>query len=137
MLILYYVLKLRNKSPGKIMVNILILQFVNSLKYLITFSVYKIMGSDLNFSPFALNDFGFMNFQCRIEGLISYVLFILIVLWNFIWTYDIYLTVRNPIGFNENFVFYYKVFVYFVGFIFSLVVFFPNMKIFTDNTLFI
>lgn len=136
-MVAYQFMKLNKIHPNKIIINILFLQFLNSLKYLVTFSTYKIMGDDLNYSPYYLHDFGFMNFNCRIEGLVSYLLFILIVLWNFIWTYDIYLTMCKPLSYSENYVYYYKVFVYFIGFIFSLVVFFPNMQIFTDTTVFI
>jgi hypothetical protein len=61
LLILYSTLKLWKAHPNRIMVNILLLQFLNSLKYLVTFSVYKISGSNLDNSPFAFNDFGFMK----------------------------------------------------------------------------
>ena len=135
--ILYFVKKLRRMHPNRIIINILFLQFLNSLKYSVTFIVYKSEGNDLNYSPFHSRDFGFAHFGCKIEGLVSYVIFICIVLWNFLWTYDTYLTVKDPMRYTENFIFYYKVFVYFAGLIFSLVVFFPNMDLFSDNTLFI
>lgn len=43
----------------------------------------------------------------------------------------------KPLRYTEYFVFYYKVFVYFAGLIFSLVIFFPNMDMFSDTTIFI
>jgi hypothetical protein len=86
----------------------LIVQFVNSVKYLLTFSVYKIEGNDLNYSPFMLRDFGFMDFSCKIEGLTFYILFIFIILWNFVWTYDIYYSVKHPWANTQNYAFYYK-----------------------------
>jgi hypothetical protein len=65
------------------------------------------------------------------------MMWFMIVLWNFVFTYDVYLTVNKPMVFNENYVFYYKAFVYFTGTMFSIVVFFPNMGIFTESSIYI
>lgn len=108
-----------------------------SLKYLVTGLVFIGSGQDLAYTPYHLKDFGILPYGCKIEGLLAYMLFMLIILWNFVLTYDVYLTVNKPLVFNENYVFYYKAFVYFTGTMFSLVVFFPNMTIFEESTIYI
>ncbi|CAI2376364.1 unnamed protein product [Moneuplotes crassus] len=125
------------KHPNNILFQILVLQFFISLKYLVTGASFKITGDDLHHTPYGLMDFGLLNYGCKIEGLIAYMLFFMIILWNFVFTYDVYLTVNKPLMYNENNVFYYKIFVYFVGIMFSIVIFFPNMDIFTESSIYV
>lgn len=113
------------------------IQFVISLKYLITGIAYKTNGGSLDFTPYTNKDFGFLDYGCKIEGLVAYMLFSFIILWNFALTYDVYLTVNKPTVFSENYVFYYKAFVYFTGTMFSVVMFFPNMSIFTETSIYV
>jgi len=66
------------------------------------------------------------------ESLFNFALFFMIVLWNFFWTYDIYLICSAPLQFTEKFVFYYKVAVYFFSILFTVIVYFPTMDKFSD-----
>lgn len=130
-------MKSLHRHPNSILFQILLIQFGVSLKYLVTGTAFKVNGNDLKYTPSELMDFGFLEYGCKIEGLIAYLLFFMIILWNFVFTYDVYLTVNKPLIFNENYVFYYKAFVYFTGTMFSIVVFFPNMSIFTGSSIYI
>ena len=65
------------------------------------------------------------------------MLFFMIILWNFIFTYDVYLMIRRPDVYNQDNMFYFRAFVYFTGVMFSIVVFFPNMEIFTESVIYI
>jgi len=125
------------RHPTNILFQILLIQFIISLKYLVTGFVFKFYGDDLNHTPLGNLDFGFLSYGCKIEGLLAYALFFMIILWNFILTYDVYLTVNKPLLFNENYLFYYKIFVYFIGTMFSIVIFFPNMNIFTETSIYV
>lgn len=89
----------------------------------ITFSDY-----DVAWSPYKNRDFGFMDFNCKMEALFNFSLFFMVLLWNFAWTYDIYLTCSFPLMFTEKYVFYYKVAVYFFSIIFCIIVYFPTME---------
>ena len=90
-------------------------------------------GNDLEYSPFSDRDWGFMKFDCKIEAMISYMWYLMVLLWNAVWTYDLYVTVNRPLAFNtERYIFYYKILVYFTGLIVSLVVFFPNYEYFAE-----
>ena len=135
--ILYFSLGLKKLHSLKIVINILFLDFLISLKYFITFSVYKMSGDNLKYSPYNERDFGFLEFNWKLEGFTSYILFIVIILWNFSWAYDIYYAIEHPNTPNNSRVFYYKIFSYFVGSLFALVVFYSNMEIFTDTKMFI
>ena len=84
-----------------------------------------------------LKDFGFLSYDCKIEGLIAYMMFVTIILWNFVLTYDVYVTVNKPLVFNENNVFYYKTGVYFTAVLISVMVYYPLMNIFADSTVYI
>lgn len=130
-------MKKLHKHPNSILFQILLIQFAISVKYLVTGAAFKIYDHDLDHSPRRLMDFGFLPYGCKIEGLLAYMMFFMIILWNFVFTYDVYLTVNKPMTFNENYVFYYKAFVYFTGTMFSIVVFFPNMGIFTESSIYI
>lgn len=137
LIVAYIVMPKLRRHPNSILFQILLLQFGISLKYLVTGVAFKYYGNDVEHTPMGLMDFGFLDYGCKIEGLVAYMLFFMIILWNFIFTYDVYLTVNKPLIFNENYVFYYKAFVYFAGTMFSLVVFFPNMDIFAESIIFI
>ena len=63
--------------------------------------------------------------------MLTYTCFVCVLLWNFAWTYDIYLTVNKPLIYSETFVFYYKLVVYATSIIVGLCVFFPNIDLFT------
>ena len=59
------------------------------------------------------------------------------ILWNLAYTYDVFLIVNKPYIFSENYVFYYKCFVYITGTLFSIIIFFPNMAFFTESSIYI
>lgn len=137
LMVTYWSMSSLKRHPNSILFQILMIQFFISLKYLVTGLSFKLYGDDLNYTPQNLMDFGFLPYGCKIEGLVAYMMFFMIILWNFVFTYDVYLTVNKPMVFNENYVFYYKAFVYFAGTMFSIVVFFPNMSFFTESSIYI
>jgi hypothetical protein len=137
LMVIYWSMDSMKRHPNSILFQILMIQFFISVKYLVTGISFKVYGNDLDHTPKSLMDFGLLPYGCKIEGLVAYMLFFFIILWNFAFTYDVYLTVNKPMVFNENYVFYYKAFVYFAGTMFSIVVFFPNMNFFTDSIIYI
>ena len=136
LVMLYVVFKHVRKHPMNILFNILILQLLVSIRYLVIGSVFKAHNNDLDWSPFSNRDFGFMSYDCKIEGMISYTVYVMIIMWNFVWTYDIYVTVNKPLVFTEKYSFYYKIAVYFSSLIFALVIFFPNIDKFAETDTF-
>ena len=86
---------------------------------------------DLVYTPLGGKDFGLIDYNCKIQGIFSYTLFVTVILWNFVYTYDIYLTVNKPLMYNEKYMFYYKIAVYFGALIIALVIYFPNIDSFT------
>jgi hypothetical protein len=137
LMVMYWSMSSMKRHPNSILFQILMIQFFISIKYLVTGISFKVYGNDLAHTPKNLMDFGLLPYGCKIEGLVAYMLFFFIILWNFAFTYDVYLTVNKPMVFNENYVFYYKAFVYFAGTMFSIVVFFPNMDFFTESSIYI
>jgi uncharacterized protein YacL len=62
-LILAYLFnKKLHKHPNSILFQILMIQFVISIKYLVTGTAFKVFGHDLDHTPMRLKDFGFLNY---------------------------------------------------------------------------
>ena len=88
---------------------------VSSLRFLVIGLVYVISLGDLNYTPFENMDFGFLPFDCRLEGAVSYMLLIMNINWNFCWSYDLYLSVTKPMSYTENYFSFYWKWAYIVG----------------------
>jgi len=136
-IIMYLCMKSLKTKINTILFQILLIQFFISIKYLITGIAFKYHGDDLNHTPMGSMDFGLLSYDCEIEGLLAYMMFSMIILWNFVYTYEIYLMFNKPEMYDEDYLFYFKAFVYFTGVMFSIIVFFPNMEIFQESSIYI
>ena len=81
LMIIYRISPSMKQHPNSILHNILLIQFVVSLKYLVTGLTFKIYDNDINYTPKMLMDFGFMDFGCKIEGILAYILFFYIIVF--------------------------------------------------------
>ena len=58
-------------------------------------------------------------------------------IWNLWFTYEVYLTVNNPLSFSENYMYKYNIFVYVFGTIFSIAIFYIKKDFFTDSSIYV
>ena len=65
------------KHPNSILINILVIQFVNSLKYLVTGVSFRLYHEDITLTPKNLVDFGLFHYG--LEGFLAYTLFVYII----------------------------------------------------------
>ena len=89
-------------------------------------------GENLDYTPAHNKDFGILDYDCRFEGLFAYMLYIFTQLWGFVWLYDLRYLMLNPSVNTIQYMIYYKIFVYFIGFLISIVIFFPNQHLYTE-----
>ena len=89
-------------------------------------------GENLDYTPAHNKDFGVLDYDCRFEGLFAYMIYIFTQLWGFVWLYDLRYLMLNPSVNTIQYMIYYKIFVYFIGFLISIVIFFPNQHLYTE-----
>ena len=96
--------------------NILVVGLLTSLRFLVIGTVFLIMRK-MSYTPMAGRDFGIVDLKCRLEGAYGYTMIIFSILWNFCWTWDLVVSVKNPMVYSEKNHKYYYTFVYLVGLI--------------------
>jgi hypothetical protein len=110
--------------PRKIIMSILSLEMLSAFRFTIIGLVYIVTTGNLEYTPYKNRDFGILPFNCKLEGTFSYMLLILNILWNCCWSYDLYLCVKKPMSYSENFFPTYQKLTYSIGIICAVVAFF-------------
>ena len=112
--------------PRKIILTILILEAINAARFMVVGLVYLLSFGNMEYTPYNNRDFGILPFGCKLEGAIAYMVLILNILWNCCWSYDLYLCVKKPMSYSENFFPLYKRLTLFVGILFGFLSFLFN-----------
>ena len=94
--------------PNTVVKNILIINFILSLRVFIFGFTWLINGqTSLDFNH--LKDFGFLDYGWKLESILDNGIMVCTILWNLCWTYELYISVKNPMVFSEmNFAIYSK-----------------------------
>lgn len=121
-LLAYGMMKRKDKyvmHPVSVVKNKLIINLLSSLRVFVFGFTWLIHGRTV-FQQDKIYDFGILDYGCGLEAGLGNVIMIYTTLWNLWWTYELYISVKNPMVYSEMNLGIYSKLIFVVGIVLSV-----------------
>lgn len=123
-IVLYVAKKNMRMHPNGILLNIMFIQFIVAIKYLLI----GINNKNAEQSEILGYSFNYIKDHCFLESLLSYFLFVLQLIWNLIWLFDLYLSMKAPMYTTDAYLTWYSFVAYFVSCLLSFLIYAAEIR---------